>query len=88
SGRDNCFNNCFHESVNLLFIVIAERCLRFDGVILTITKNKTIDTNYKRLLPHSNNIKDKGFRNKGRGTARQLVAMGGYELSGVFVDWV
>ncbi|MCD9481433.1 hypothetical protein [Photobacterium phosphoreum] len=71
-----------------MFIVIAERCLRFDGVILTITKNKTMHTDNKRLLPHGNNIKDKGFWNKGRGTARQLVAMGGYELSGVFVDWV
>ncbi|WP_205068152.1 hypothetical protein, partial [Photobacterium phosphoreum] len=55
SGRDNCFNNCFHESVNLLFIVIAERCLRFDGVILTITKNKTITANGKTLLLMGNN---------------------------------
>ncbi|KJG55227.1 hypothetical protein UA38_20760, partial [Photobacterium kishitanii] len=54
SGSDDCFNNCFHESSNLVFIIVCQRCLRFDGVILTITQKQTIQPKNKRLLPTGN----------------------------------
>ncbi|WP_236688382.1 hypothetical protein, partial [Photobacterium kishitanii] len=45
----------FMSRITLIFIIIAERCLRFDGAILTITQKHTIHQKYKRLLPNGNN---------------------------------
>ncbi|WP_236688338.1 hypothetical protein, partial [Photobacterium kishitanii] len=45
----------FMSRITLIFIIIAERCLRFDGAILTITQKHTMIQKSKRLLPIGNN---------------------------------
>lgn len=44
----------FMSCLTLIFIIIAERYLRFDEAILTITQKHTIQQKHKRLLPTGN----------------------------------